>query len=506
MFKPRYNGRLPANLDAERAVLGAVLLDNAAFAPAAEVLTARDFSHEGHRQLWCRMVHAHTRGVAIDPITLTEELLRTNELEAVGGPAYLSALTESLPRSVNAAHYAAIVREKAHLRRLATAAYNAYQRALEPRAELGEIAELLSAAVKEGVPAERKVNFRTAAEIEAETPASVDWIAQPWLAAGAITEVVGKIKAAGKTTWLLALCRAVLRGELFLGEPTQKTAIVYLTEQSPTTFRVALERARLLGQESLLVLCWHETQGTAWEIVVRHAVAKCKAIGARLLVVDTLGQFAGLQGDAENNAGDALLAIRPLQLAAAEGLAVAVARHERKSGGEVGDSGRGSSAFAGAVDTVLSLRRAEGNARPTLRVLRGLSRFSEVPEVLVVELTPEGYVVAGTSPAVALQEAEEAILRAAPQTEEEAITLKGLCQAAKVKRTTGQEVIDALIRRVRLLKTGKGVRGDPYRFYKVPAATPVTSGIKKNGGLNPCLRIHSAGTSPIGAAERKTHL
>jgi hypothetical protein len=95
----------------------------------------------------------------------------------------------------------------------------------------------------------------------------------------------------------------------------------------------------------------------------------------------TLPQWAGIHGDGENSAGEALAAMAPLQEAASQHhLAVVIARHERKSGGDVGNSGRGSSAFAGAVDIVLSLRRPEGNTRPTLRVIHALSRFDETPD------------------------------------------------------------------------------------------------------------------------------
>jgi hypothetical protein len=83
----------------------------------------------------------------------------------------------------------------------------------------------------------------------------------------------------------------------------------------------------------------------------------------------------------------------PLQEAAAgDGLAVVVLRHDRKSGGDVGDSGRGSSAFSGAVDVVLQLSRPEGQSRPGVRALKSLSRFDETPETLVIELTEAGYV------------------------------------------------------------------------------------------------------------------
>jgi AAA domain-containing protein len=248
-----------------------------------------------------------------------------------------------------------------------------------------------SAVPRDGVPAGRKIRFRTAREVAAATPAETEWVAYPYVASGAITEVDGKIKAGGKTSWIAGLAACVLEGAPFMGEPTTRTKVLFLTEQQPTSFRKVLERAGLTMQEDLYILPWHEVAGMPWSEVARHATEKAVEVGAGVMMVDTLGQFAGLRGDRENDAGAAQEAMRPLQEAAARGLAVVLTRHERKGGGEVGESGRGSSAFGGAVDIILSIRRAEGNVRPTVRVIESLSRFEETPDKLVIELTPEGH-------------------------------------------------------------------------------------------------------------------
>jgi hypothetical protein len=195
-----------------------------------------------------------------------------------------------------------------------------------------------SAAPREGVAAERKIRWRTAREVAAETPAQTEWCAGPYVARGTITEVDGKIKAGGKTTWVSHMAACILDGRPFMGEPTKKTRILFLTEQPPPSFRKVLERAGLTGQEDLHILCWHDVAGMPWPEVARHAVIKAEEVGAGVLFVDTLGQFAGIAGDRENSAGDAMEAMRPLQEAAAKGLAVVLTRHERKGGGEVGES------------------------------------------------------------------------------------------------------------------------------------------------------------------------
>jgi len=314
--------------------------------------------------------------------------------------------------------------------------------------------------------AESILPFRSAREIIEMTPEDVPWTICGYVAEGAITGVDGKPKA-GKTTFVLYGCRKVLDGEPFLGLPTSATGIVYLTEQSAATFSEALVRAGLRDREDFVVLLWRDTVGVNWHRVVREAVEEAVRRGAKLLVVDTLPQYAGLQGDAENSAGAALAAVQPLQEAAAvHDLAIIVVRHERKSGGQVGDSGRGSSAFAGAVDVIVSIRRAEGNSRPEIRELHALSRFDDTPDLLITELTEEGYRSLGTRADVAAAEAREAILDVLPADEAEAMSLDELLRTTGVARTTAQQAIEAMLVTGHLRSIGQGVRGDPRRYWR----------------------------------------
>ena len=109
---------LPHNLEAERSVLGAILLHNDAFNLAAEVIDAQDFYRDAHRRIFDKMVKLAERGDAIDLVTLKEELGRSGDLDEVGGPAYITALVDGVPRSTNVEHYARIIKEKATLRNL----------------------------------------------------------------------------------------------------------------------------------------------------------------------------------------------------------------------------------------------------------------------------------------------------------------------------------------------------------------------------------------------------
>lgn len=122
---------LPASIDAERSILGAILLDNFAYTQAASSLRPDDFSLDSHRRIYQRMMDLQESGRAIDLITLTEELSRYKEVEAIGGVSYLSSLTDGLPHRANIEHYVKIVRDKAMLRGVINAANGAIAQAMD---------------------------------------------------------------------------------------------------------------------------------------------------------------------------------------------------------------------------------------------------------------------------------------------------------------------------------------------------------------------------------------
>jgi replicative DNA helicase len=122
---------LPSNLDAERSILGAILLDNSALNTAIEALKVDDFFLLQHRNVFNQMVALGEAQQPIDLVTLSDELHRRGELEASGGAAYLASLADGVPRVSNVEHYARIVKEKAMLRNLVHAANRIQQNALD---------------------------------------------------------------------------------------------------------------------------------------------------------------------------------------------------------------------------------------------------------------------------------------------------------------------------------------------------------------------------------------
>src|SRR6202166_483265 len=122
---------LPQNLDAERSVLGAILLDNHALNAAIEKLKLEEFALHHHRRIFVQMIELGKTQQSIDLVTLSDKLHRKGELEAAGGSAYIAQLVDGVPRVTHLEHYALIVKEKAMLRNLIHATHAIQQTAME---------------------------------------------------------------------------------------------------------------------------------------------------------------------------------------------------------------------------------------------------------------------------------------------------------------------------------------------------------------------------------------
>lgn len=442
---------LPQNIDAERCILGAIMLDNAALAFARQIVTPGDFLLPQHCLIFRCMLNLSEKFAPIDLVMLVEDLTRTDELDAAGGPSYISQLADGLPRVTNVEHYGRIVKNKSLLRTIAFTADAVKQQALEGTDSVAEILERAEKSLAQfraeidATTGKAKVRFRTAREIAA-TPEETNFLAFPLAIAGSITEMVGAPKRAGKTTLTYAMIHSILTRKTFLGRATTYTPVMLLTEQPDASLRQQLAQAGLLERDDLFVLQRSDVMGLAWRETMRETIAECARHKCGLLVVDTLPPFAGLKADEENQTGSALDASAPLQVAAALGIGVIIVRHERKAGGDVGESGRGNSAFTGVVDTVVQLRRPQGRHAPEVRELNMLSRFQEIPETLMIEYIDGVFISRGNSTALRATEAAEILLANAPDDEAHAKTLTELIGEAKIKQSTAQRAIAELCR------------------------------------------------------------
>jgi putative DNA primase/helicase len=336
------------------------------------------------------------------------------------------------------------------------------------------------------VPPTTGLRFRTAQELSSLSSGRTDWLIRGFLAAGAITEVDGKIKAAGKTTLALHMVRALLEGIPFLGIETRASRVVYVTEQSRESFSDAL---RITGLDrhgdELLILTRDEIRGTPWPEVV----AACRKDEYAVVVFDTIGKLSGVKD--ENSASDWSQAMNPLLDLRDNGHAVIIPRHDRKGGGDVGDSGRGSSQASGDADIILALRRPEGNQPSNRRVIEALSRYRETPEKIVVELGVEGYVLLGSQEAVASRDAREFLSVALAWefqqtnfgTSRKRLVELGAERDPKVKEWAIVAAIDALSAEGRIQRTGRGVAGDPFLYSPLSVETEISRSTDRHSAL-----------------------
>src|SRR3954454_15255716 len=169
-----FDAGLPANIDAEKTILGAILLDNAAHSEASEKIDADDFSLDSHRRIFLRISDLMNSQRAVDIVTLAEELARNKEVESVGGVAYLASLTEGLPRRPVIEEYIKIVKDKSLLRRLMMICSQAIARAADQSETALEVLGAAEAGLLE--VSERSISngFQSLDQIVASSFGSID--------------------------------------------------------------------------------------------------------------------------------------------------------------------------------------------------------------------------------------------------------------------------------------------------------------------------------------------
>ena len=130
---------LPSNIDAERFVLGSVMLNDNVYLQVAGVLEMDDFSLEKHRRIYARMKDLYDRGENIDRVTVANELMKQGQLESVDGLSYLISLDQGLPELTNLESYIRIVKDKSTLRKLIFSAQKIINRCLMGEEEPDQI-------------------------------------------------------------------------------------------------------------------------------------------------------------------------------------------------------------------------------------------------------------------------------------------------------------------------------------------------------------------------------
>jgi replicative DNA helicase len=169
---------LPNNLEAERTVLGAILVDNAAFNSAAEILSREDFFRDAHRRIFEAMAVLAERSQPIDLVTLKDELARRSALEAVGGATFLAALVDGVPRITSVEHWSRLIKEKAVVRNLIHAGNRIVQSCYEGEDEAAELLDRAEKAIFDIAERRIRQGFVDMGEIVKESFRTIDQLSQ----------------------------------------------------------------------------------------------------------------------------------------------------------------------------------------------------------------------------------------------------------------------------------------------------------------------------------------
>jgi len=299
------------------------------------------------------------------------------------------------------------------------------------------------AAPRDGLPAV------TLADLMASAPEKPEYVLWGYIAKGAITEVAAKPKV-GKTRFVMEAVARILVGEEFLGHATFACRVLYMTEESRGSFVAGAKRSGMRASASAChVLMRGSVRSLTWDQIGELVLAYCELHKIDLVVTDTLSDWAGLRGDDENSAGAALAAMAPLRTLADSGRAVIAIRHERKGIGEIGESARGSSAFGGAMDILVSLRRTRGRGHDNRRELHAVGRFDETPGAVTIELEEGGYQVIMGGGDARKSEVELQILEVLPMDEKWALSEPDLRERLDLGHSTmGRALHDLVVREV----------------------------------------------------------
>ncbi len=360
---------LPANVDAERFVLGSILLDDEAFAHALADLKPEDFALEAHRRILRRAADLYGREERINRVTLYEELARHGEAESVGGLSYLVELDDGLPLVPSLDSYIRILHEKSALRKVLFACDNLSRRVElgDPSAEISKAAEDLFA----GIGA-RGQGYRSPTEIPSVRDCAggeVTYVRDPELARASVTAVTGEA-GAGKSTVATVCARDAARSG---------TPVLILDRENPLS--VIVDRLERLGAaDERAIKIWGGWLPEPAPLPDAPVVVDWVKLSEPkpLVIVDSLsGFFDGDQNDASEMRGFLHRCRRLANL----GASVLVLHHSGKS--ESARDYRGSSDFSASVDQAFHCTSFGDGGRLDKIVLRPYkSRFGFAGELI----------------------------------------------------------------------------------------------------------------------------
>jgi AAA domain/DnaB-like helicase N terminal domain len=370
--------RADSHLDstqAERACLGAALLDNRLLREPLGVLAVDDFSLSAHREIFKSMLESDAEGLPFDILTLVESLQQKNKLEAIGNVAYLDSLTDGVMPHPGLIHrHAETVIRFSRLRQLQKVADGICRWTQEPGVEPARVVDQLETAiraVREGydldgnlLPIKLRVQARraeilTLATVEAK---SVPWLWKPYLAAGMLAMLSGD-PGAGKTYIALAIAAGITTGRSpYTGDMCEPGDVLYLSVENSPEHVLRPRFDSLAGDPKRFHILQGAITGESTRAVrgsVRLADVSLlqdalKGTKAKLVIVDPIQSYLGAEVDAHRSNETRPVMDGLSRLAEEYGCCVLLVRHLSKAPtGKAIHRGLGSIDLTGAVRTEL---------------------------------------------------------------------------------------------------------------------------------------------------------
>jgi RecA-family ATPase len=498
---------LPNNVEAERAVLGSILIHPVAITKVADILRADDFYVNSHRVIYQAIIDLCESREPADLITLTDELQRRGKLEEIGGVSYVSSLANQVPTSANAEYYAGIVLRAAIQRRLIDAAGQIAKAAYEtPDADAAlEQAEKLVSSISER--AARARPMLNLAQLMATPLEPLRYVVPTFLPEGlAILAAKGKI---GKSWLAYALAIAVASGGVFLGQRVEAGDVLYLALEDGER-RLQSRARKLLGDSA----SWPQRLelATKWARLDAGGLRRLEwwlkdHPTARLIVVDVFAKVKPPRSRYGDPYAEDYAAMEGLHaLAQAYRVAIVVIHHTRKAGAEdVYDELNGTSGLAGAADTLLVLQRPRDEAEGVLH-LTGREIEDETSHVLRFSRETCTWQLAedqDTDPLLSQEAADVLrILRDAdgPMTPDAVSEALGIAKTDFKARGAVRQRLSRMERRGQIAGAGFGryksgsqhVSKSLSHLSHLPDVEPPDAGANRLGGVSPSVTPHAA--------------
>lgn len=379
---------LPQNLDAERSILGSILIDNSKLPIAVKHVSSGDFFLSSNQKIFRRMLAMSEAGAAVDLVTLCEALQSTGDLEAAGGAPYVASLASGMPVAANVEQYARIVKQKAMLRRIVHAGHNLSQHALEDGADLAALQAQFRAVVTESaepmkiVGGNGHLRYSLQEFLSTEFPSPEHLIEgiMPRGGSGLLIALPHRMKSWFTTALALGASKAgmILGGKLEVKKPVR--TLLIQVEDFPGILQWRMrELATKIPCEpanvSVIPRCGLNLPDEKWYAQLLHETVTFKA---DLVIMDVVRRI--FRGDINSPQDTAMFLEQIDRLREATDCAVLLVHHENKKDAEIMQAGAGSYNLPGWANVMLQFKRKTQEGHITHVEIEVDNKLAQSPE------------------------------------------------------------------------------------------------------------------------------